>query len=519
MLRNKLLILIVLGFINFNLKSSSSFCENLAKVDSWDLCSDSSFSDDSNEFEEFPKSDMNLDFLDIFDQLLSAIIRENADLIEKLLSNNPDLDFSKNNHNTTLLYRAVEKENLRIVQLLLRAGMDPNIPNNMGGEVPLHPAVDMQNFEIIEELLKNKANPNKCCSYGFTPLHKAVSEKPTHEILSFRGRKIYPKKFAKNRDPKIVEMLLKYNADPTVLDPNVQALWDLTQNEEVKKILFNYCDPSKIKSTNDIVEMFAASQKKDIKQMEYLLKNGANPNFLYGTGFQTKPLLHHAAEKENLDMVKMLLDNGANIDQESSDKQTPLHVAVMKKCFKIVNELIRRKADLNKLDFFGSSALHMAAKGTCFETVQLLLEQGADFKIQDRNGNTPLHLAFTAETTKILLDYGADQYILNNDKQIPLTLQGTVRRDPFELNAIQNEYEKYLHTKRAQKIRKLGFCTFIERLVTFPLIEEQKKSLRENVKWDKVNLGIDQSYTLMNAWLLKDCINCKFDKNLLPPLK
>ena len=512
MLRNKLLILIVLGFINFNLKSSSSFCGELTE-DSWDLCSVSSFSDDSNEFEEFTKSDINLDSLDIFNQLLSAIIRENADLIEQLLSDNPDLDFSKNNSSATLVHRAVERENLRIVKLLLRAGVDPNIPYNMTKEVPLHSAVDMQNFEIIEELLKNKANPNRCCRYGFTPLHKAVSEKPTYELLNCHGRKIYPKKFAKNRDPKIVEMLLKHNADPTVLNVKVQALWDLTQNEEVKKILFNYCDPSKIKSTNDAVEMFAAFQNKDIKRMEYLLKNGANPNFFYGKDVILDTLLHHAAKENNLDMVQMLLDNGANIDQENSDKQTPLHVAVRTEYSKIV-------ADFNKHNSFDLSASYKVKKGTYFEMVQLLLQKGANFKIQDCQGNTPLHLALTAEATKILLDYGANPFRLNNDKQTPLTLQRTVQRiELSELSAIKSEYETYLHINREQKIRRYGFCAIIERILTFPLTNESKKILLENVTWDRVSQGIDQSYRPMAASCIKHSLKEIFGNRRLIDVK
>ena len=63
------------------------------------------------------------------------------------------------------------------------------------------------------------------------------------------------------------------------------------------------------------------------------------------------------------DVVKMLLDGGAQPDKEDDEGRTPLHWAVLKSSWRF-----------------------------CKEMVQLLLERGADPNKEDKRGMTPLQL-------------------------------------------------------------------------------------------------------------------------------
>ena len=56
-------------------------------------------------------------------------------------------------------------------------------------------------------------------------------------------------------------------------------------------------------------------------------------------------LLHYAVLDENIDIMMVLLDNGANIDIENNDKETPLYLAFMNGKAESVKFLIEREAE------------------------------------------------------------------------------------------------------------------------------------------------------------------------------
>jgi len=94
-------------------------------------------------------------------------------------------------------------------------------------------------------------------------------------------------------------------------------------------------------------------------------------------------------------------------------KTTPLICAIEQKKTEIVKILLDRGADLEKREEFGSTPL-MAASSRSIEIVQVLLDRGADINgrgIGFRDGWTPLMEAAAVgnvDTMKLLLDRGAD---------------------------------------------------------------------------------------------------------------
>lgn len=59
----------------------------------------------------------------------------------------------------------------------------------------------------------------------------------------------------------------------------------------------------------------------------------------------------------------------------------------------LVKLLIDSGADVNARDESHSTPLHMASLSGSAESVQLLIENGADVTAQDQSNRTPLHLA------------------------------------------------------------------------------------------------------------------------------
>ncbi|HHX60211.1 MAG TPA: hypothetical protein GX707_05665 [Epulopiscium sp.] len=60
--------------------------------------------------------------------------------------------------------------------------------------------------------------------------------------------------------------------------------------------------------------------------------------------------LVEAAENEDIELVRLLIDSGEPIDKQDKDGRTPLMVAVQKNNVELVKLLLRRGADVNKRD-------------------------------------------------------------------------------------------------------------------------------------------------------------------------
>ncbi len=103
--------------------------------------------------------------------------------------------------------------------------------------------------------------------------------------------------------------------------------------------------------------------------------------------------LHSAASKGNLDIIKYLVENNADIEIKNKTGQTPLIIASMNNQLDILDYLLERKADTETKDNDMMTALHWASKEGHLEIVKHLIEKGANIDETESNGFTTLHLA------------------------------------------------------------------------------------------------------------------------------
>lgn len=96
-------------------------------------------------------------------------------------------------------------------------------------------------------------------------------------------------------------------------------------------------------------------------------------------------------------LIEMLKSFGAQIEIDASENGWPSLVYVCRGDrggnAKIVKDLLNQGADVNVTNYKGQTALHCAAKAGFVEPVRILLAHGANVNAQDRDGDTPLHTA------------------------------------------------------------------------------------------------------------------------------
>lgn len=111
---------------------------------------------------------------------------------------------------------------------------------------------------------------------------------------------------------------------------------------------------------------FTENLNKNLKQKE-IKDNSLN-----------KPLLILAIQKKQNDVVKMMIEKGANINVKNLNGQTPLHVAILTNNIEIAKYLIEKGADLNIKDCKGQTPLYLAILKNNVEIAKLLIKKGAN---------------------------------------------------------------------------------------------------------------------------------------------
>jgi ankyrin repeat protein len=169
------------------------------------------------------------------------------------------------------------------------------------------------------------------------------------------------------------------------------------------------------------------STPNKIEVAELLLKNGANPNvIIFGNSddsndtYCASPLIN-AVANQNLSLVRLLLDNRADINLACKNGKTAFRVSLRRSWDRtgadneIVNVLIRAGADVNSADSLGRTNLMFAAGAGSLPAVELLLKNGAKINARDKIGATVLmnvsYYRGETEILKMLLERGADPNI------------------------------------------------------------------------------------------------------------
>ena len=120
--------------------------------------------------------------------------------------------------------------------------------------------------------------------------------------------------------------------------------------------------------------------------------------------------LLQAVHKGNLEVVKILVDNGADVNSSVSKNTRALILAAERDKFEIVKYLVENGADVNLRDYGNTTALMMASFEN-LEIVRYLIEKGADVNAKNNNKYTALSQATLTghiDIVKCLVENGID---------------------------------------------------------------------------------------------------------------
>ncbi len=269
--------------------------------------------------------------------LHSAIRGKHSDVAVYLIGRGADVN-ARTPYGSSVMNYAAYWGLADIAELLIEKGADVKNDSNRGGATPLYMAAAAQNREIAELLLKHGSDVNKKIVTGSTALMRA----------------------AVTGNIKIVKLLVGHGAEIDVRE-----------------------------KMNGVTPLFKAVQRGHKKVTEFLLSKGANSGI---KGKDGKTIIFAAAESGISDMLHFIINNVDSVnDKEKVYGMTPLHKCSISGFEESVKLLVENGAEINPGDNKGNTPLYYAIKYGHSKIAGLLESKGGYAgSIKKETGFTPL---------------------------------------------------------------------------------------------------------------------------------
>ena len=275
----------------------------------------------------------------------------------------------------------------RAVHELILANADLEIH---GTHVPSAPACSLGHVESAKRLIVAGASLTFRC--GWSPFLKDADDAWQEEVIDRDGnRRWYQGEpfvcAIETESMELVQLLLEAGASPhTQIHEVTWSLGDPSKREPMPAGVFPLC-------MRPVLAVAASKGSVDI--IHLLLRHGAKADAYVGAG---DTALMEAVDSVNVQCLKALLDAGAlaNPYDPAGRPMTPLHVAVQKdgpEGLELVRILLDHGADVRRVGSLGSTSLHVAVYNANAEALALLLNAGAEPSPTDDDGYIPLHVA------------------------------------------------------------------------------------------------------------------------------
>lgn len=252
------------------------------------------------------------------------------------------------------LINSASQGNLDRVKLILEA--NPEFISGNDSQTPLSSAISNGQVEVTRYLLEKGADPNSG-GWDSNPLMAAINR--------------YDDKWR-----ALADLLAEKKVDVNAADGQGNGLTPL------QRVLQN-------------------SNDRQRERVQWLLDHGAS---IY-TGRGGVSAIDTAIANSNVETVKLLLAK-ADVKRRDDAGQTVLFGAVRSGKIDIIRAILERGADINAQNAYGDTPLHLTARGDGTgaaspnsDLLKMLLDAGANPNLANARGDLPLHLALRRDIT------------------------------------------------------------------------------------------------------------------------
>jgi ankyrin repeat protein len=312
-------------------------------------------------------------------RLADAAMRLDRDAIRTLLQQKADVNAAQAD-GTTALHWVVRQNDVETAQILLRAGAKPDVPTRYG-VTPVYLAAEKGNAAMIDALLRAGVDPNSKNPGGETALMTAArtGRLEAVKLLLDRGASINAAESVRSqtalmwavleKHPDIVKHLLSRGADVNA-QTRVEIPDGTTGTPEARSGDIGAHGPGMYRGravpspSGGMSALHFAARDGNLEMARILLEAGANLESRSGNG--TRPLLA-AIINNHIGLALFLLEKGA--DAKASDdfhKRTPLFAAV----------------EMRNPDFTRDTAPPLSDGRDPMDLIKALLAKGVDVNAQ-----------------------------------------------------------------------------------------------------------------------------------------
>jgi ankyrin repeat protein len=284
----------------------------------------------------------------------------------------------------------------RVVELFLAAGMSPNVRES-GSQWPILMRAAFNNrVEVVGLLLKAGADADTRGPFGTTTLMYATHSPGSVQLLLDAGAKPNARDndratalmyAARGGRTEAVKLLLQRGADVSAKG-SLEKYSDSTalhyaagrgQAETIKELLRRGADVN-ARNQDGMTPLIWGAYSGDAASVAALLEAGASWKIASADGNTTVWDRAIFSQGKGIEVVRLLIARGVDIELRNSDLRTPLNYAVLKGDLEIVKLLVASGANANARDKIGVSTLALAQ--SCISQPQEVCKQIADVLIK-----------------------------------------------------------------------------------------------------------------------------------------
>ncbi|KAF1778865.1 Ankyrin repeat-containing domain [Phytophthora cactorum] len=372
-----------------------------------------------------------------------AAKRNLVEVMTLLLVTGVDVDLRRSD-GTTALHLAIASQHARAAKLLLDFDADAAVATNVG-VTPLLLAAENGLSKLIKLLVKvAPQSVHTASNDGSNVLAIAAQVGQVEAVKMFleagvqvdlsNGAGRTPLMFAAGKDQvEAMKLLLAKGAAPnkTANDRNT-ALTIAAEGghvEAVPRVNRSACP--------EVTALAAAAQNGHVEVIKLLLQNHAE---IDAHDDDWDSALHEAVYSGQLEAARALVEANpsANVNKRNQSGWTPMMAAAHRNFVDIVELLVWKGASLNLKTNDGRTALHIAAEEGHTEVIRFLLSRGALVDTPDRMHRTPLMMAAYRghkDAVQLLLDSGAS--LVRTDKMDQTPLEVALSNSKIDVATLQ----------------------------------------------------------------------------------